>query len=193
MDRRENGIVLVFQVSTSPATRRIGWIEGQLGKEPLARSIARCNLAQLRNVCGTQWRVIIDPVEVWGVPFLYQLQFHGPRRLVLPHLLDQLRKGRPVLGCGLWYFNGVERISDMGFAFYLIQNFCCGAGSNARQQLDRPKSCNPVPRVLAPSQDTDHVFDVGSLQEFEAAILHERNVASGQFNLKLCAMVRGSE
>ena len=63
MDRRENGIVLVFEVSTSPATRRIGWIEGQLGKEPLAGSIARCNLPQLRNVCSTRWRVIIYPVR----------------------------------------------------------------------------------------------------------------------------------
>src|SRR6266403_1964658 len=107
MDRRENGIVLVFEVSTSPATRRIGWIEGQLGKEPLAGSIARCNLPQLRNVCGTQWRIIIDPVEMWGVPFLYQLQFRGPCRLTLPHLLDQLCKGRPVLGCGLWHFDVV--------------------------------------------------------------------------------------
>src|SRR5262249_20230603 len=135
MDRRENGIVLVFQVSTSPATRRIGWIEGQLGKEPLARSIARCNLSQLRNVCGTQWRVVIDPVEMWGVPFLYQLQFRGPCRLALPHLHYQLGKRRPVLGCGLWHFNVVEHISGMGFGFPLIENFCCGAGPDARQQL----------------------------------------------------------
>src|SRR5215813_14236244 len=149
MDRRENGIVLVFQVSTSPATRRIGWIEGQLGKEPFAGSIACCNLPQLRNVCGTQWAVVVDPIEMWGVPFLYQLKFHRPRRLALPHLLHQLGKDRPVLGCGLWHFNGVERIGGMGFAFYLIQNFCCGAGSNAGQQLDRPKPCNAVPRVLA--------------------------------------------
>src|SRR5438552_16532137 len=101
MDRREDRVVLVFQNGTSPPTRRIGWIEGQLGKEPLARPIARRNLPQLRNVGGTQWAIIIDPVEVGGVPFLYQLQFHGPRRLALPYLLDQLGKGRPVLGCGL--------------------------------------------------------------------------------------------
>src|SRR5262249_895947 len=132
MDSRENGIVLVFQVRTSPATRRIGWIEGQLGKEPLARSIARCNLPQLRNVCGTQWRVIIDPVEMWGVPFLYQLQFHGPCRLALPHLLDQLGKGGPLPGWGLWHFNVVEPFSGMRFGFNLIQNFCCSAGPNAR-------------------------------------------------------------
>src|SRR5260370_7180302 len=104
MDRRENGIVLVFEVSTSPATRRIGWIEGQLGKEPLAGSIARCNLPQLRNVCGTQWRIIIDPVELWGVPFLYQLQFRGPCRLTFPHFLPQLCKRSPLLSSGLSHF-----------------------------------------------------------------------------------------
>src|SRR5262245_8145035 len=79
---------------------------------------------------------------MWGVPFLYQLKFHRPRRLALSHLLHQLGKDRPVLGCGLWHFNGVERIGGTGFAFYLIQNFCCGARSNGRQQLDRPKPCN---------------------------------------------------
>src|SRR5262249_18816678 len=100
MDRRENDAVLVFQVSTSPATRRSGWIEGQLGKEPFAGSIACCNLPQLRNVCGTQWRVIVDPIEVRGVPFLHQLEFRGPRRLALAHLLEQVGKGWPIFGCG---------------------------------------------------------------------------------------------
>src|SRR5215468_8356018 len=89
MDSRENRIILVFQVSTSPATRRIGWIKGQFGKEPLAGSIGCCNLPQLRNVCGTQWRVIINSVEVRGVPFLHQLEFRGPRRLALAQLLEQ--------------------------------------------------------------------------------------------------------
>ena len=81
----------------------------------------------------------------------------------------------------------------MGFGFNLIQNFCCGAGPNPRQQLDRPEPRNPVSRVLAPPQDTEHIFDVRCFQEFEAAILYERDVASRQFNLKLGTMVRGSE
>src|SRR5262249_10448597 len=113
MDSRENGIVLVFQVSAGPATRRIGWIKGQLGKEPLAGPIACCNLPQLRNVCGTQWRVIINSVEVRGIPFLHQLEFRGPRRLALAELLEQLGKGGPVLGSGLRHFNVVENTSLM--------------------------------------------------------------------------------
>jgi len=44
VDRRKNRIVLVFQVSASPTTSRIGRIEGQLGKEPLAGPIAGGNL-----------------------------------------------------------------------------------------------------------------------------------------------------
>jgi len=40
MDCRENCVVLVFQASAGPATRRIGWIEGQVGEKPLAGSIA---------------------------------------------------------------------------------------------------------------------------------------------------------
>jgi hypothetical protein len=81
----------------------------------------------------------------------------------------------------------------MGFSFNLVQNFCGRAGPNSRQQLDRSKPRNSVPRVLAPPQDTEHIFDVGCFQEFEAAILHEWDVASAQFNLKLRTMLRGSE
>src|SRR5262249_14558103 len=95
MDCRENRIFLVFQVSTSPTTRRIWWIEGQLGKEPLARSIPRCNLPQLRNVCGTQRGIIVYPLEMRRIPLWNQLELRRPRRLSLPQLLDQLGEGRP--------------------------------------------------------------------------------------------------
>ncbi len=105
--------------------------------------------------------------------------------LAFAHLLEKLGKGWPVFSCAFRHFDVVQHIAGMGLSFYLIQNFCCGAGPNARQQLDRPKPCDPIPRVLAPSQDTEHILDVGCFQEFEAAILHERNVASRQFNLKL--------
>src|SRR5262249_33143979 len=103
-------------VSTSPATRRSGWIEGQLGKEPLAGPITCCNLPQLRNVCGTQWRVIINSIEVRGIPFLHQLEFRGPRRLALAESLEQLGKAGPVLGCGLWHFNVVDQSVAWGSA-----------------------------------------------------------------------------
>jgi hypothetical protein len=50
---------------------------------------------------------------------------------------------------------------------------------NARQQLDRPEPCNPVSRVLAPPQDTEHIFDVRCFQEFEAAILQRTGCCVG--------------
>jgi hypothetical protein len=84
-------------------------------------------------------------------------------------------------------------MAGMGLGFYLIQNFCRGTGSNAGHQLEHPEPCNPVTRVLAPPEDAEHIFDVGRLQEFQAAILHEWDVAPGQFNLELGTMVRGSE
>src|SRR5262249_56537598 len=132
-----------------------------------AGPVACCNLPQLRNVCGTQWGIIVNPLEMWPIPLRNQVELRGPRRLPLPQLLDQLGEGRPDFGCGLRHFNVVEHVSGMGFGFNLIQNFCCGAGPNARQQLDCSKPRNSVPRVLAPPQDTEHIFDVGCFQEFK--------------------------
>jgi hypothetical protein len=68
-----------------------------------------------------------------------------------------------------------------------------GGWSNARQQLHHPKPRHPIGRVLAPAQDTDHVFDVRGLEELTAAVLYKRNVAAAELNLELGAMVGGAE
>ena len=136
---------------------------------------------------------IINSVELWSIPFSNEIEFRGPRRLAFAHLIEQFAKGRPVLGCGVWHFDIVQHIAGVWVGFYLIQNPRRRTGSDTRQQLNGPKAGHPIPRVLAPPQDTQDVFDVGCFQEFEATILHERDVAPGQFNLKLGTMVRGSE
>jgi hypothetical protein len=49
----------------------------------------------LRNVCGPQWRVIVDPVEVWGVHFV-NLSKNYAR--VIAHIDPKLDDSSYVLG-----------------------------------------------------------------------------------------------
>jgi hypothetical protein len=93
----------------------------------------------LRNVCCPQLGVIVNPLKVWGIPLLNQLEFCWPHRLALAHLLEQFGKGWPIFGCGPWHFDVVQHMAGMGLGFYLIQNFCRGAGPNARHQLEYPE------------------------------------------------------
>jgi hypothetical protein len=64
-----------------------------------------------------------------------------------------------------------------------------GARPNTWQQLQHSEPRNPIARVLTPPQRADQVLDVGGFEEFEAAVLHERDVAPSKLNLKLGAVV----
>ena len=60
-------------------------------------------------------------------------------------------------------------------------------------QLHHPESSDAVARIFDEAQQRQHVLDVGGLQEFEPAELHERNVAAGEFHFERSAMVRGAK
>ena len=52
------------------------------------------------------------------------------------------------------------------------------------------KAGQPVARVVRPAQQRQHVLDVRGLEELEAAVLHEGNVAAGELELELRAVAR---
>ena len=64
---------------------------------------------------------------------------------------------------------------------------------DARQELHGPKARHPIPRVLGPAQDGEHVLDVGGLEKLQPAELHEGHVAPGEFDLQPHAVVGGAE
>ncbi len=62
--------------------------------------------------------------------------------------------------------------------------------SDAAQELQDAKPRHLVARVLGPAQDCQHVLDVRGLEELQAAVLDERNVAPGELDLERVAVVR---
>src|SRR5918993_5642019 len=66
-------------------------------------------------------------------------------------------------------------------------------GTHARQQLEGAKCGKPILRVICPSKHRKQVFDVRCVQKLETAVLHVRNVSSGQLELQRIAMVRASK
>ena len=54
-----------------------------------------------------------------------------------------------------------------------------------------PETGDAVTWVLGKPQQGEHVLDMGGVEEFQPAELHERNVAAGEFDLERPAMRRG--
>jgi hypothetical protein len=109
-------------------------------------------------------------------------------RAALEKIKDAVRKkaashGHNVTVCG-------EIPAGVGEMRERVSGRC---GTDARQYLQHAKCSDRVPRVLDPTQHTDHVLDVRRLKEFKAAVFHERNVPARKFDLKLVAMVAGTE
>ena len=63
------------------------------------------------------------------------------------------------------------------------------ARTDAGQQLQHSKARHRVARVVGPAQHRHHVLDVRRLEELQAAVLHEGNVALGEFDLEHVAVM----
>ena len=59
--------------------------------------------------------------------------------------------------------------------------------------FNTPKARHRIARIVGPAQHRHHVLDVRRLQELEAAVFHERNVALGQFDFEHVAVMRAAE
>ena len=61
------------------------------------------------------------------------------------------------------------------------------------QELQNPKGCDPIPRVLGEAKHTQDVLDVRGFEKPQATELHERDVAPGELDFEFGAVVRGPE
>src|SRR5262249_32700199 len=68
-----------------------------------------------------------------------------------------------------------------------------GARANSGQELGNTKPRNLITQVLRPTQEREDILDMRRFEELQAAVLYERNIASGQFDLERAAVVRGAE
>ncbi len=62
-------------------------------------------------------------------------------------------------------------------------------GTNLRKELEGPKCCHLITRILDPSQDRENVADVRSLQEFLTTVLDVRDLSAHEFAFQLVGVV----
>src|SRR5262245_52332040 len=103
------------------------------------------------------------------------------------------QKARPERGGGRRRRKPCERAGCKCFFRHLCENGPRSCGANPREQLQCPECGDAIARVLRPAQYRQHVLDVGGLEESEAAIFDEGNIAPAELDLEEVAVMRSAE
>ena len=119
MDGGEDEVVLVEQRHAGLGAGGVGRIEGELGEEALAARIGGRDLGELRQIGLAHGGIVVDALEMRGVPAADEVELGRPSRGAAAHQPDRVAECRPVLGGGgrrLEAFERVQRIAGLGDA-----------------------------------------------------------------------------
>ena len=116
------------------------------------------------------------------VPLAHSRHLAGPRRFGLRDRREQL--GERLVG-------GCERgpAADLEAHIDGLRSRRPDAG----HELQRSKRGNAVLRVVGPAQECQQVLDVRRFQEFQAAVLHVRDVPPHELELQHVAVMRAAK
>ena len=192
MDGRQDQVVLIEQRLAGLVRGRAWRIERQVGEEPRARWIAGRDALQLIEIAGPHDRIRITLLQMRLVPLPHQVELRRPiggLAAQLRHQLDEVAPGRGRLG---GWREGSECIAGRA-PCHAIEDLAGRGRTDAVQHLHDAEARDPVGRVLRPAQHSQHILDVGRLDELETAELDEGNVAAGQLDFQHGAVVRRAE
>ena len=193
MDRRKDQIILVEQRHARLVARRVRRIERELRQEPLARGIAARDLLELQEIGAPHDGILVNALEMRFVPEARALEFGRPAGAAGVQVSDGRDKGRPVVAGAGRRGRIAERADGISRLRHVVEHALRRSRSDARHQLQHAEARDAIARVLDETQQRQHVLDVGGLQEFEAAELHEGNIAAGQFHFEGPTVMRGPE
>ena len=134
--------------------------------------------------------ILVDAIEMRFIPEARSFQFRRPTRAARAQFYDCLDEGRPGSAGPRRRWRACKRANRIGSVHHEVQYPLRRGGADPGHQLHHPESGDAVARILGEAQQSQHVLDVGGIQEFEPAELHERNVAAGEFHFERSAMVR---
>ena len=86
-----------------------------------------------------------------------------------------------------------ECADRIGRVHHVVEHALRRGRPDAGHQLQHPEAGDAVARVLDEAQQRQHVLDMGAVKEFQAAELHEGNIAAGEFDFERPAVMRGAE
>src|SRR5580704_6010920 len=127
------------------------------------------------------------------IPAVDQIKLRRPTHRVSSQHPNRCFKIGPVFGGGYGRFKGTEQLHRVAAIGHAIEKTRCRTRANARQQLCDAEPCDAIAKVLRPAQDGEYVLDVSSLEEFEPAEFHERNVAARKLDFETRTVMRGAE
>src|SRR5262249_48522678 len=168
-------------------------VEREFGQKSFAARVAGRDLRQLYEVALADGGILVDALEMRGVPAADEIEFGGPARRLPVHKLYGVNKGGPILRCGRRRCEFAQSAYEVALLGHSVEDACGSGRPGTGQKLDHAESRDAVVRVFSPAQEREHVFDVRGLKKLQAAELHEWNVAPSQFHLEGAAVMGGAE
>ena len=193
MDGGEDQVVLVEQRRSRLVAGGVRRVEGELGQEALAARIAGGDLLELEKVVAPDDRVLVDALQMRLVPQPHPLHLRRPSRAPAAQVAGKRREVRPVGRRPRRRPPGRERRAGLRPLRQPVEHLRRVRRADAGEKLQHAEARHPVARVLGEAQQRQHVLHVRRIEELEPAVLDERDVAPGQLDLELAAVMGGAE
>ena len=135
----------------------------------------------------------MDAVEMRLVPAARKFDLGGPGgaavRMVWRASTKAVQSSPDRGGAGI----SESAASGLGSFGHRVEYALRRCRADAGKELHETKAGDAVARVLNEAKQRQHVLHVRTIEELEAAELHERNVAADEFDFERAAMVGGAE
>ena len=137
--------------------------------------------------------MLVHAFHVRLVPLADQSDLADPLTVGLAQRLEQVDEFLPCDARVVRWLVGVESRERVIVGDEVVQRLLRIRGAHARHELQDAESRELIARVVGPAQHGEQVLDVRGLEELEAPVLHERNLALGEFDFQHVAVRAGAE
>jgi hypothetical protein len=127
----------------------------------------------LDEVIATRERILVDAIKMRFVPEPGTLQFRRPADAARAEFHYGFDEALPMIASAGWCRRINEHSDRIGSSCNMVEHALCGGGTDARDEQHQSETCDPVTRVLDEAQESEQIFDMRGLKEFEPAKLHE--------------------
>ena len=136
---------------------------------------------------------IVEALELGLVPVARQANLPGPGSRRVRELLHKRAESLPIHFRELRGVEVGEALDGKALRLEMLERLLRMRGTDAGHELQHAKARHAVARILDPAQHRQQVFDVRGLEELEAAVFHERNVAPDELDLEHVAVMGAAE
>ena len=162
-------------------------------QKSLARLVLRRQQLELVEIADARVHVFVQPLHVRLVPLAHQVDLAAPLAIRIAERREQFDEFLPRdarVGRRLELF---ERGPQMVAGDEVIERALGIRRAHARHELQHAEAGELVVRIVGPAQHRQQILDVRGLEELEAAVFHERNLALRELDFEHVAVRAGAE